>query len=107
VPEVDAEKLVVGLPDLTDAGRPVYANVAHVSWTPYDFRITFSLLVTPHDGAAPARPDATFVPRAVAEVVIPAAAVESLTDLLRTELSRFVDRMGAPQPHLAPARSLS
>ena len=97
---MDAEKLVVGLPDLTDAGRPVYANVAHVSWTPYDFRLTFSLLVTPHGGAAPARPDSPFVPHAVAEIVMPAAAVESLADLLRTELTDFVDRLGAPQPHL-------
>jgi len=97
---VDAEKLIVGLPDLTDAGRPVYANVAHVSWTPYDFRLTFSLLVPSHDGAPPGRPDAPSVPRAVAEVVMPAAAVGSLADLLRTELNEFVDRLGAPQPHL-------
>jgi len=30
-------------------GAPVYANVAHATFTPYHFRVTFSLLTVPHD----------------------------------------------------------
>jgi len=33
-----SHSLAVGLPDLSIAGAPVYANVAHTTFTPYDFR---------------------------------------------------------------------
>jgi len=97
---MEAQKPLVGLPDLADAERPVYANVAHVSWTPYDFRITFSLLMTPHDETRFRLAEAAMVPHGVAEVVMPAQAVESLAELLRSELKEFADRFGAPQPQL-------
>ena len=42
--------LPVEAPDVTaDTPAPIYANVAHTSFTPYDFRITFSLLTQRHD----------------------------------------------------------
>jgi hypothetical protein len=98
----------VGLPDLTTATPPVYANVAHTSFTPYDFRITFSLLTLPHDQApGPARgPDViSLTPRAVAQVVLPAAAMDSVVELLRAELGRFVEQFGPPQPTLTQPTS--
>ena len=87
--------LAVDAPDVSALGSPIYANVAHVSSTPYDFRITFSLLSTSQDGTAAL---VTERPRAIAEVIFPAAAAESLADLLREELDRFVEEFGPPRP---------
>jgi hypothetical protein len=68
-----------------------------VSFTPYDFRITFSLLsASIASGALLSE-----APQAVAEVVIPAAAVEPVIDLLRGELDRFAEEFGSPRPGLA------
>jgi hypothetical protein len=103
-----SHNLAVGLPDLSIAGAPVYANVAHTTFTPYDFRVTFSLLTVPHDQASVATSDITalaLVPRAVAEVVIPAGSVSSMVDLLRVELDRYTEEFGAPRPSVV--RSMS
>lgn len=94
------QEIKVAAPDLTMSAAPVYANVAHVSYTPYDFRITFSLLMAPHDQPAANPLDAGLTPRGVVEVVLPAAAVDSLAELLRAEMGDFVERFGAPQPQL-------
>lgn len=100
---MSAQELVVEPPDLTNAAPAIYADVAHVSFTPFDFRITFSLLPTPQAGRddplAPAAP-----PVAVADVVLPANAVEGLLDLLRAELNDFSDRFGAPRSVLQTTR---
>ena len=92
--------LAVGLPDMSTVGVPVYANVAHATSTPYDFRVTFSLLTVPHDdvGGPSALGGMVMAPRAVAQVVIPVGAVESVVDLLRAELDRYIDEFGAPRP---------
>lgn len=37
-------------------------------------------------------------PRAVAHVVVPVGAVESLIDLLRVEFDRYVEQFGPPWP---------
>lgn len=63
--------LAVRAPDLSTVGEPDYANIVHVSYTPYDFRVTFSLLMTPHEQGAPA--PGALTPRAVREVVLPTA----------------------------------
>jgi len=89
--------LAVDAPDVSALGPPAYANVAHVSSTPYDFRITFSLLSTSDNGRAGLVAER---PRAIAEVVFPVGAVESLVELLRAELDRFVDEFGPPRPHV-------
>jgi hypothetical protein len=94
------QEIKIAAPDLTMSEPPVYANVAHVSYTPYDFRITFSLLMTPHDQPAADPLDAGLTPRGVVEVVLPAASVDSLAELLRAGLGEFVDRFGAPRPQL-------
>jgi hypothetical protein len=91
-----SEIVTVDPPDISPLDAPVYANVAHVSFTPYDFRITFSLLSASLESGALM----SNAPRAVAEVVIPSAAVESLLDLLRGELDRFVEAFGTPRPGL-------
>ncbi|MDQ1500204.1 MAG: hypothetical protein QOI86_3544 [Actinomycetota bacterium] len=92
--------LDVDSPDVSTVGPPVYANIAHVSYTPYDFRLTFSVLPTPHDHrnsviAAP--------PRAVVDVVLPIGTVEAMVDLLRAEFDRFVEEFGSPTPRVQPA----
>ena len=96
--------LAVGLPDLSMAAAPVYANVAHTTFTPYDFRVTFSLLTVPHDqpsGSLASVAALALQPRAVAQVVLPAGAVESLVDLLRAEFDRYVEQFGPPRPTVA------
>jgi hypothetical protein len=97
---VAGQQLVVDRPDLSDAGRPFYANVAHVAYTPFDFRLTFSLLASPRDGADldPLLPEER--PDVVAEIVIPVAAVDSLTDLLGTALASYQEHFGAPGPQV-------
>jgi hypothetical protein len=100
---VAEQQLVVDLPDTSVAGRPFYANVSHVTHTPFDFRLTFSLLARPRPGAdvdplvAEERPDV------VAEIVIPVAAVSSLIDLLKAELSSYQSRFGSTGPQLRQA----
>jgi hypothetical protein len=96
--------LAVGLPDLSMDAAPVYANVAHTTFTPYDFRVTFSLLTVPHDqpsGSLASIAALALQPRAVAQVVLPAGAVESLVDLLRAEFDRYVEQFGPPRPTVA------
>jgi Protein of unknown function (DUF3467) len=89
--------MIVGPPDLTTCGPPLYANVASVSYTPFDFRVTFALLSVPQNAPASSGLDApTLVPRAVAELVLPPAAMPGLVDVLRTELSQFHRRFGMP-----------
>jgi hypothetical protein len=100
--------LSVGPPEVTtDTPAPIYANVAHTSFTPYDFRITFSLLTPPQE--RPSVPGAstdvlTMDPEAVAQIVVPAGSVAGLIDLLRAQLDRFVEELGEPQP-TAPVRA--
>jgi len=80
----------------------VYANAVHISFTPFDVRLTFSFLETPHDQPPGAVPLPAAPPRAVGEVVLP-AAIDSVLDLLRAELERYVERFGAPRPALQQA----
>jgi hypothetical protein len=102
---VAQRELVVDLPDYSDSGMPIYANVSHVAFTPFDFRITFSLLPTPHDGHDdnPLVPESP--PVAVAEIVMPVSAIGSLVELLKTELDDFTSRFGSPGPELRQARA--
>jgi hypothetical protein len=86
--------ITVARPDDSDAGPRVYADVSHVAFTPYDFRITFSLLPSPRGSSG--LPIET--PEAMVEVVLPPAAVEALVDTLRAEFDRFVEEFGAPRP---------
>jgi hypothetical protein len=94
---MDNRPLVVAPPDMTDAELPMYANVVHISSTPFDFRLTFSILQTPHGGprSDPFAPSAP--PRLVCEVAMPVAAVESLIDVLKHEVEEYTNRFGAPQ----------
>jgi hypothetical protein len=81
-------------------GPPVYANTASVTFTPYDFRITFSLLTLPHDQGSvpqPAPDGLVLTPRAVAEVLIPAGEASLMADLLTAELKQYVRRFGEPR----------
>jgi hypothetical protein len=64
--------------------RGTGADVTHVAFTPYDFRITSVL---------PAA-----VLEAMVKVILPPAPVEPLMDVLRVEFDRFVEEFGAPRP---------
>jgi hypothetical protein len=92
------QKLIVGPPDLTHVAEPIYANGVHVSSTPYDFRITFSILMAPHDAPGSVASTPSFVPQAVVDVVLPAGAVPSVIELLRAELEEFVSTYGGSEP---------
>jgi hypothetical protein len=94
---------------MSTVGAPVYANVAHATSTPYDFRVTFSLLTAPDDAAGGPSGLAGMViaPRAVAQVVVPVGAVESVIDLLRAELDRYIDEFGPPRPTVVPSAAAS
>jgi hypothetical protein len=85
-------------PDMTTVGTPVYANTSNVTFTPYDFRLSLSLLTMPHDqGSLPDPSAVVLTPKGVAEVVIPAGAVGQLADVLRAELKLYVERFGEPR----------
>jgi hypothetical protein len=91
--------LTIGSPDVSTVDLPVYANTASVTFTPYEFRITFSLLTFPHDQGSVPRPasDAlVLTPRAVTDVMIPAGEAGLLADLLTAELKQYVRRFGEP-----------
>lgn len=91
-------ELDVRAPDLTGMGAPTYANVVHVTSTPYDFHLTFSLMQTPHDQP----PGEVFVaeeaPRAIAEILLPAGSIEALLAAVRHELDIYAKRFGTPHP---------
>ena len=88
--------LAVRAPDMATVGEPDYANIVHATYTPYDLRVTFSLLMTPHEQGAPA--PGALTPRAVREVVLPISAVESLIEVLQAQLEEFVGRYGRVEP---------
>ena len=93
-----APSMTIAPPDLSTVGPSDYANTANVTFTPYDFRITFSLLTHPHDeGSVPEPSAVVLTPRAVAEVVIPAGAVGQLADVLQAQLKQYVQRFGEPR----------
>jgi hypothetical protein len=80
---------------------PVYANVIHVSHTPFDFRVTFSLLATPHEdsadgGAVITRPVIALNPTTVAELALPPSTIEAFIDLLRQQLNDYTAQFGSP-----------
>jgi hypothetical protein len=89
-------------PDLTSGPTPSYANVTHVSHTPFDVRLTFSLLEAPLEdgssgvGVAVDTPLISVRPTAVAEIVMPPQGVEARIDVLRGEHDRYRDEVGTP-----------
>jgi hypothetical protein len=90
-------------PELSSGPTPTYANVSHVSHTPFDIRLTFSLLRAPlEEGSSPGGAVAVDVPlmsvqpTAVAEIVMPPEGVEALIDVLRDELDRYRDEVARP-----------
>jgi hypothetical protein len=94
------QAFTIAPPDVSAVAPFVYGNTASVTFTPYDFRITFSLLTLPHDqGSVPQPPPGAVVltPRAVDEVVIPAGEASQLADLLKAELKEYVQPFGEPQ----------
>jgi hypothetical protein len=80
---------------------PVYANMIHVSHTPFDFRLTFSLLGTPHEDSADGgsvipRPVVALNPTTVAELALPPATIAAFIDLLQEQLNGYTAEFGSP-----------
>src|SRR3954464_15004076 len=91
--------LTIASPDISTLGLPIYANTATVTFTPYDFRLTFSLMRVPHDQDAAARPPAdafVLTPQAVVEVMVPPGEARVLSDLLAAEFKQYVGKFGEP-----------
>ena len=91
-------ELEVRRPDLRGIGAQTYANVVHVTSTPYDFRLTFSLMQTPHDQPASEVFVAEEAPQAVAEILLPAGGIEAVLAAVRHELDIYAERFGTPHP---------
>jgi hypothetical protein len=93
-----ASAYTIAPPDMTAVGMPLYANTSNVTFTPFDFRLSLSLLTMPHDqGSLPDRGAIVLTPKGVAEIVIPAGAVGQFADVLRAELGLYVERFGEPR----------
>ena len=87
---------------------PVYANVIHVSHTPFDFRLTFSLLGMPRGDSADGGsviplPAVALSPTTVAELVLPPATIEALIELLQQQLNGYTAEFGSPARDESPA----
>jgi hypothetical protein len=58
---------------------------------------------SPQNNGSPGTPVSSVTPRGVAEIVLPAAAVQHVIDVLREELRRYVERIGEPEPAMQAA----
>ena len=88
----------IGPPDMGEYLRPQYANTVNVNFTPYDFKILFSLLTIPiaaPKGATPGKP-VELHPVGVAEVVIPASVMHATIALLQRQFDLYLNQYGAP-----------
>lgn len=88
----------VGPPTQPEYLRSVYANHLNVTFSPHDFRFTFSLLEmpleVPEDAEAGGRIELR--PHAVANVVVPASMMHALMSLLQQQFSRYLTQFGPP-----------
>lgn len=82
---------------MPDYLRPVYANFANVSHTPWDYRLVFAQIRPPSSPAESAEALAEGVhPEAVAEVIIPANLMAGLMTVLKQNFDQYVGNYGVP-----------
>jgi hypothetical protein len=93
----EALQVSVGAPVEPDFLRPVYANQLNMTFTPHDFKLTFSYLALPNEPPVPG-PDGTVQirPTAVASVVIPATLMHALMSVFNTQFDKYLQQFGPP-----------
>ena len=94
----EGQQIRVGPPTEPDYLRPVYANTLNINFTPYDFKLTFSLLNMPLEippGADPGEPIEVH-PSAVAEVIVPATLMHALISVINDQFDRYLEQFGPP-----------
>jgi hypothetical protein len=85
----------IGAPEMGEYLRPQYANTVASNFTPWDFRIIFSLLAIPPQVPGSGK-NVEVHPQAVADIVLPAAVMHSLIALLQRQFDQYLDQYGAP-----------
>lgn len=87
--------------------RPVYANFANVSFSPYDFRVTFALAKAPRPGpeTEAAQSSGNLNPEAVADLVVPVGMIPGLIQALSTSYSQYLTNYGIPGMEQGPQNS--
>lgn len=97
MPEGGDAQITIGKPEIPEYLRPTYANLVNGNFTPYDFRLVFSLLTTPVGGPPDGAGSVVEVhPVAVADIVIPASVMHGLISLLQEQFNAYLDQFGAP-----------
>jgi Protein of unknown function (DUF3467) len=91
-------QVAVGPPVEPDYLRPVYANSANINFTPHDFRLMFSLFLSPLQIPVEAVEEGTVQvhPQAVAHVVVPASLMHALISLLQAQFNEYLRQFGPP-----------
>ncbi len=92
----DSVSASIGPPELPEYLRSTYANIVAANFTPYDFRLVFSLLTTPLDMGADDSGTVTLRPTGVADIIIPASVMHGLISLLQEQFNLYLDQFGAP-----------
>lgn len=90
--------IAVGPPVEPDYLRPVYANAANINFTPHDFRLMFSLFLSPLQVSPEDAEGGTVEihPQAVAHVVVPATLMHALISLLQAQFGEYLKQFGPP-----------
>lgn len=87
----------VGAPIEPDFLRPVYANQLNMTFTPHDFKMTFSYLALPNEPpTADADGKVEIRPTAVASVVIPATLMHAVMGVLNAQFDKYLQQFGPP-----------
>ena len=91
------EVRIVGI-EVPDFLRPQYANHVSINHTPWDFRLTFSVLRTPLVGAETkeAKADGGVHAEAIADMIIPANLMFGLITALQSNFDGYMNEYGAP-----------
>ena len=89
----------IGGIEFPDYLRPVYANHVQVNHTPWDFRLTFSVLRAPVPGQEQDevnKKGGVVHPEAIADIIVPANLMHGLIAALQTNFSSYLDQFGPP-----------
>lgn len=75
--------------------RPHYANVVGASQTPWDIKLTFSLLDPPTNPSVDEHGTFVIRPKIVSEVMVPSKVAREMIDLLRRALEAQAVQFGS------------
>ena len=84
--------------NIPDYMKPLYANYVSVNHTPWDFRLTFSVVKAPVPGPEreEAERQATLLGEAVADLMIPASLMHGLISALTSNFDTYIKQYGPP-----------